>query len=155
MNTKVLQSTTNYHTLCVHISRLASLVFILVMFVLATSYSGALVSFFTVTVFPHPIDTLQGVTKLVKDQDLGVSSCCRSMQESMKGSSEEGLNYLANKVKITGNICGIRWNRRRFFQVFTSYNNIEASSNVSKGTHITINSKNVLDYGIRKELTNE
>ena len=68
------------------------------MFVLAASYSGALVSFFTVTVFPHPIDTLEGVAELVREQNLGVSSCCRSMRDAMKSSSEEGLNYLADKV---------------------------------------------------------
>ncbi len=68
------------------------------MLILAAAYSGSLVSFFSVDVFPPVPKTVDDIAALVQEKDLKVRVCCRHINESMKDSTLDAFKILNDRV---------------------------------------------------------
>jgi len=89
------QSTSTTHKISSDSKRIASGSFILVILVISAAYSGILISFFTVKVYPPPPDTIDEVALATKRLELPLMICCEHLYAIMRESTLASQNYLA------------------------------------------------------------
>ncbi len=87
------------------------------MFIIAADYSGALVSFFSVEVYPKNPETFEDLAKVVAEEDSKIRICCLAIKEAMEESSMESFQLLSQpeRVKETFILCMYRyiWDNKR------------------------------------------
>lgn len=83
---------------CTPCARLLNGFYIMGMLTVAASYSGSLISFLSVDVYPEPPDTLGKVVEEVREGNLSVVVCCFEIQENMVGHPGDSLPELAKEV---------------------------------------------------------
>ncbi len=86
--------------LCTHV-RLANGIFILGMFILTAAYSGSLISFFSVKVFPSMPRTIDDMAKFVMDNDLNVHVCCKHINDTMMDSSSDSFITMTEEERVS------------------------------------------------------
>ncbi len=88
-------------TFCTPCARLLNGFYIMGMLTVAASYSGSLISFLSVDVYPEPPDTLGKVVEEVREGNLSVVVCCFEIQENMAGHPGDSLPELAKEVCLS------------------------------------------------------
>lgn len=114
--------------------RLLSLTLILGMLLLATSYAAGLISFLSINVHPEAPQTLDSLNKYITTRNLEVSVCCDNMIDAIK--DRQDTDVIQRKLK-------------------KEYSYFDPYRNVSKETHVIPQSRQMLNFGIRSELTNK
>ncbi len=71
------------------------------MMVLTASYSGALISFFSVEVYPSPPQTFDDLAKVVQEDNLKVQVCCPHIRELMAESNMESFKIMTAPDKVS------------------------------------------------------
>ncbi len=61
------------------------------MMVITAAYSGALISFFSVEVYPTPPQTFDDLAKIVQEENYNVQICCDHIEAIMKSSNMESF----------------------------------------------------------------
>ncbi len=70
------------------------------MFIIAAEYSGALVSFFSVEVYPKNPETFEDLAKMVDEEDLKIRVCCSNIKEAMEESSMESFQLMTQPKRV-------------------------------------------------------
>ncbi len=68
--------------------------------VLSLAYSSALVSFFSVSVYPHPPRTFDEMAVKVQKENLKVQICCEHMEAVMKASHMESFKIMTEPGRV-------------------------------------------------------
>jgi hypothetical protein len=92
------QSHSLSHTIKFSSERIIMGTWMLAMLVICSAYSGILISFFTVTVYPSPANSIEEVAVLAQANHLQIHICCNHVFDAMKQSSLESQNYLAVSI---------------------------------------------------------
>ncbi len=71
------------------------------MMVLAYAYSGSLISFFSVEVYPTPPTTFDEIADIVEHKDLNVHVCCLHIQEAMRVSSMKSFRTMMQPDRVS------------------------------------------------------
>ncbi|TRY75594.1 hypothetical protein TCAL_00526 [Tigriopus californicus] len=114
--------------------RLMALTLILGMLLLGTSYAAALISFLTINVHPDPPRTIERLNNYITDRNLDVSFCCSNMMDAIRDRKDSDV--VSSRMK-------------------RDYDYSDPYRNVSKGTHVVPQSKQMLNFGIRAGLSNQ
>ena len=86
---------------------MATAFFIGGMLILSTMYSGALVAFFSIDVYPSPPESFEAVVEEVREKDLEVNICCYEIQDAMGDSTLDSIQTLLKYVRQRERGAGI------------------------------------------------
>ncbi len=75
------------------------------MVVLTVAYSGALISFFSINVYPSVPKTPDDMVQFVKENDARVSFCCANIAASLKKSNLESFKFLTAPERVSNCCC--------------------------------------------------
>ncbi|TRY75588.1 hypothetical protein TCAL_00528, partial [Tigriopus californicus] len=114
--------------------RLLTMTLIVGMLLLGTSYGAGLISFLSINVHPEFPRTLDALNNYITTRNLEVSFCCDSMIDAIRDRQD------SNVIKQKGK---------------KEYNYSDPYRNVSKGTHVIPQSRQMLNFGIRTGLSNK
>ena len=104
----------------------------IMVYILTLSYKGSLNAVLTVTFFPKPMDTLQEIAK----QDLPIGSFSDTFQKAVELSTDTNLQKIADKY-------------------YTHYDFDLAFENATGRKVVMAESKQFLQYNLRKRFTNQ
>lgn len=104
----------------------------LMVYFLTLAYKGSLNAVLTVTFFPQPMNTIQEIA----DQKLPVGSFTDTFQKAVEASQDDDMQKIASKY-------------------FTHYDFDAAFANASSEIVIMAESKQFLEFNLRKRFTNE
>lgn len=115
-------------------TRLIAWTFIIGMLLLGTSYAAALISFLSINVHPNPPRTLDSLNDYIINRDLDVSFCCTNMIDAIQ--DRQDTDVIKSRIR-------------------KDYDYSDPYRNVSKGTHVVPQSRQMLNFGIRSGLSNK
>ncbi len=80
--------------------RVAHFLFIPCLLVLSSAYSGSLISYLSIDVFPPPPQTYDQVAKEVIKKDLKVALCCKEIEDVFRESELESFQEFYKRVSL-------------------------------------------------------
>ncbi len=71
------------------------------MMIVAMGYSSALISFFSINVYPSVPKTPEDMAKFVEKNDLNITFCCGVVGSTMRRSNVDSYKYLADVESVS------------------------------------------------------